>query len=325
MRGRLLVADEVGAAGKAADAALGAGPGPGKAGVVGVLHGGVHARDSAVPNGDMGCAVVYGLFHGAGRRVGQDADDLLRRDGDLYVFANVRGGQGVGAAAAYEGRARTSAVIAAVPPVGEFAGVLGRGHIRFGSQFGVKSQLAADFNAAAQLTGVLGLDDRHLRGQGGIGIFDFDFSPVRGEVRIALGQQPGDGVAFRHRHAVRGPEADIAAAAEARAAALDTQGRAARNDRLLGHVQAAAAHADAASRARDVDAAVDIGVTFPGSVQALARALDDRVAVQIELLVVISFNGGSRGPYLSRAADVGFAFKEKYARIVGCDPSAGDV
>ena len=272
----------------------------------------------------MGCAVVYGLFHGAGRRVGQDADDILRRDGDLYVFANVRGGQGVFVTAADEGRARTSAVIAAVPPVGEFAVVLGRGHIRCGSQFGAKSQLAGNFNAAAQLTGVLGLDDRHLRGQGGRTSVS-DFGPVRGEVRIALGQQPGDGFVFRHRHAVRGPEADIAAAAEARDAALDTQGRAARNDRLLGHVQAAAAHADAASRARDVDAAVDIGVTFPGSVQALARTLDDRVAVQIELLVVISFNGGSLGPYLSRAADVGLAFIEIYAHIVGCDPSSGDV
>ena len=280
MRGRLLVADVVGAAGEAADSALGAGLGPGKAGVVGVLHGGVHARDFAVliyvqvsRRGRAAC-----LFHGAGRRVGQDADDILRRYGDLYVFANVRGGQDVFVVAADEGGARASAVIAAVPPVGEFAEVLGRGHIRCGSQFGAKSQLAGNFNAAAQLTGVLGLDDRHLRGQGGRTSVS-DFGPVRGEVRIALGQQPGDGFVFRHRHAVRGPEADIAAAAEARAAALDTQGRAARNDRLLGHVQAAAAHADAASRARDVDAAVDVGVTAPGSVQALARALDDRVAV----------------------------------------------
>ena len=324
MRGRLLVADVVRAAGKAADAALGAGLGPGKAGVVGVLHGARHARDHAVPTGDMGCAVVYGLFHGAGRRVGQDADDIRRRDGDLYVFANVRGGQGVGAASADEGRARTSAVIAAVPPVGEFAGVLGLDARYIDTQRFVKSQLAGNFNAAAQLAGVLGLDDRHLRGQGGRTSVS-DFGPVRGVVRIARGQQPGDGFAFSHRHAVQGPEADITAAAEARAAALDTQGRAARNDRLLGHVQAAAAHADAASRARDVDAAVDIGVTAPGSVQALARALDDRVAVQIELLVVISFNGGSLGPYLSCAADVGLAFIEIYAHIVGCDPSSGDV
>ena len=228
-------------------------------------------------------------------------------------------------AAADEGRARAPAVIAAVPPVGECDGVLGLDARYIDTQRFVKSQLAGNFNAAAQLTGALGLDDRHLRGQGGRTSVS-DFGPVRGEVRIALGQQPGDGVAFRHRHAVRGPEADIAAAAEACAAiALDTQGRPARDDRLLGHVQAAAAHADAVFRARDVDAAVDIGATFPGSVQALARTLDDRVAVQIELLVVISFNGGSRGPYLSRAADVGFAFKEKYARIVGCDPSAGDV